>query len=135
MIEPGSRVDATELKRFGILFGVIIATVFGLIIPYFIDDSSPNWPFVVGATFIVSALVYPKVLIVAYVPWMKFGMVAGWINTRIILGIIFYLLVTPFGLVMRLFGKKLIFKSFEKDKLTYRKEVPASRKDHVEKPY
>ena len=33
-------------------------------------------------------------------------MVAGWINTRIILGILFYLLVTPFGLVMRLFGKK-----------------------------
>ena len=40
--------------------------------------------------------------------WMAFGHVLGWINSRIILGVVFFVVVTPIGLIMRLFGKDLL---------------------------
>jgi len=51
---------------------------------------------------------------------MKVGHVLGSINTRIILGIIYYLLITPMGLVMRLMGKDSMHRSFAQDTDTYR---------------
>jgi uncharacterized protein involved in cysteine biosynthesis len=50
---------------------------------------------------------------------MKLAFVLAWINTRLILWIIFYLVFTPIGLVMRLLGVDLLARKIEKNKDTY----------------
>ena len=60
---------------------------------------------IVAALFAISALVAPGALSSVYRVWMRFAEALGWINTRVLLVIIFYLVVTPIGLVMRIFGR------------------------------
>jgi hypothetical protein len=58
---------------------------------------------------------------------MKFAFVLGWINTRILLGIFFYLILTPIGLIMRISGKDLIDQKIDKGAKSYwkkRERVP-----------
>ncbi|MGZ8867559.1 MAG: SxtJ family membrane protein [Thermoanaerobaculia bacterium] len=57
----------------------------------------------VGAAFVITALLIPRALTLLYRPWMRLAEALGWLNTRILLILIFYLVVTPIGLVMRLF--------------------------------
>ena len=50
---------------------------------------------------------------------MKFAFVLGWINTRLILGIFFYLILTPVGLIMRLFGRDPLHRKLDRKATTY----------------
>ena len=59
----------------------------------------------VGGFLVLSGLLMPKTLVPVYKIWMGLATVLGWINTRILLGLIFYLIFTPIGLVMRLSGR------------------------------
>ena len=60
---------------------------------------------VVAALFASGALIAPAMLGPVHRWWMRFAEIIGWINTRILLIVIFYLVVTPLGLVMRLFRR------------------------------
>ena len=51
--------------------------------------------------------------------WFKFGMILGAIVTPIVMGLIFFLIVTPIGLIMRIMGKDLLNKKYDKEKNTY----------------
>ena len=57
---------------------------------------------VVSCVFFIAGLVFPVVLKPAYIVWMRFAFILGWINTRVILVILFYLIFTPIGWVMKL---------------------------------
>jgi hypothetical protein len=59
----------------------------------------------VAAAFLLTALIVPRLLLPLYRPWMRLAEILGWINTRVILILIFYLVVTPIGLVLRLFRR------------------------------
>jgi saxitoxin biosynthesis operon SxtJ-like protein len=59
----------------------------------------------VAAAFLLAGLIAPRSLSGIYAVWMRIGEALAWINTRIILTLIFFLVVTPTGLVMRLFGR------------------------------
>jgi len=58
-----------------------------------------------------------------YAAWMSFASVLGWINTRIILAILFYLVLTPMGLAMRLLGVDLLERK-EKKETCWKKKKP-----------
>jgi len=62
----------------------------------------------IAALFAIAAIVAPRALGGIYRVWMRIGEALAWINTRIILTLIFFLVVTPTGLVMRLFGRSPI---------------------------
>ena len=78
---------AQELRKFGIVTGLIVAVLFGLLLLWIFDFNWPKWPWVISGILWVWALIAPATLFVVYKYWLKFGHVAGWINTRIILGI------------------------------------------------
>ena len=61
-----------------------------------------------AAVTLVAGLVLPRLLTPFYRAWMRFSHVLGWVNVRIILGFVFFVLVTPIGLFMRLFGKDML---------------------------
>jgi hypothetical protein len=68
----------------------------------------------------VLALVWPHSLERVYRLWMAVGEVLGWINTRLILGVLFYGLFTPLGLLMRLRGKDPMRRALAPEAETYR---------------
>ena len=89
-------------------FGRLVGGVFGLMAAWpvlFRGQPPRTWAIVVASGLVVPALLLPKILGPVYRVWMAFGHILGWINTRIVLGIVFFLVFTPVGIVMRLFGK------------------------------
>ena len=74
----------------------------------------------------------PKTLIVPNKLWFKLGMLLGAIVSPIIMGVIFFLTVTPIGIIMRLFGKDVLNQRIEKSAKSYwikRKEPMSSMKN------
>lgn len=107
-----------ELRQFGLLVGAIF-TVIGLWPLVFRGEPLRLWAIVIGGVLIACGGVFPSVLWPVHKGWMWAGHILGWINTRILLGIVFYGLVTPIGLVFRLMGKDTMRKRFDESS-TYR---------------
>ncbi|WP_045855544.1 SxtJ family membrane protein [Teredinibacter purpureus] len=125
---------AVELRKFGVISAAFFVAIFALLLPWVFEHGMPQWPWIVAAVLIVWALVWPASLFIVYVPWMKIGGVLGYINTRILLGAVFYVLITPVGFVVRLFGSSNI-KSHETDESSFRVESHKPDHTHMENPY
>lgn len=108
-------------------FGLIIAAFFGIVLgllPVLIKKSDLKvWTIIVAAFFLVPSITYPRALKYFYQVWMLIGMVLGWIQTRIILSVIYFLLVTPIAIVMRLSGKDILDMKWNKSLKTYRNDT------------
>jgi hypothetical protein len=90
-------------RQFGYLFtGVCLIIAFWPIWPL----TPPNvyW-LIAAAAWLTLALVYPRTLAPLYRGWMAFGHVLGWINARLIMGIVFVFMVIPTALFVKLAGK------------------------------
>lgn len=108
-----------DLRQFGLLVGGVF-TVIGLWPAVFRGESPRWWGMVLGCLLIVLGALVPQSLKQVHGGWMKVGHVLGAINTRIILGIIYYLLITPMGLVMRLMGKDPMHRALTQGVDSYR---------------
>jgi hypothetical protein len=111
-------VTAKQLRSFGVLVGGIFACI-GLWPVLWRGQDLRLWAVVLGTLLVISALVSPTSLRVVYRGWMALGQALGWFNTRIILGVVFYLLVTPMGLLMRLAGKDPMRRRYAPEADTY----------------
>jgi hypothetical protein len=81
-----------------------------------------KWFFGFGLVFFVAShLAYPAMKPIHFW-WMKFAFALGWINTRLLLGVFFYFVLTPIGLMMKLFGKDLLDRKFEPNAVSYWKK-------------
>jgi len=96
-------------------FGVVFAIVFFVIAcwPLLSDGAFRLWALVVALVFFALAVFVPHLLSPANRLWAKFGTLLHGIVGPIALGILFYLVVTPTGLLMRLFGKNLLRLRFD----------------------
>jgi hypothetical protein len=89
------------------------------------------WAVILGSLLVVSGLLLPGRLGPIYKAWMAVGHVLGWINTRIILGVIYYGLITPMGLVMRLAGRDALRVRDDHSASTYRVVRPSRPRSHM----
>jgi len=105
-----------RLRRFGLVVSAGL-TVVGSISWYRGHETVPLVLLTAAALLALLGLMYPPVLGPVERGWLAFGGLLGWINTRIILSLVFALVVTPVGVVMRLFRDPLDRKL--KDKPTY----------------
>lgn len=127
--------DKKELRNFGLITGSLAGGVFGIILPLLFDHAFPTWPWVIAAVLIVWALSVPTTLKPVYLVWMTIGLALGWVNTRIILGIMFYLIILPVGLIRKLLGKDSMARSMTPEMKSYRVQSRSPDKKHVEKPF
>ncbi len=113
-----SDITTKELRKFGIVLGLILGA-FGLI--HYLKHHVNAWPWFWGfaAAAILVALIYPVALRPVYRVFTKVTHAIGWFNTRVILILLYYLLLTPIGLIMRLFGKEPLDRKIEKEKESY----------------
>ena len=109
-----------EFRNFGFMMAAFFGVVLGLLPVLFKKTELRVWTVVVAVVFLAFSFIYPRGLKWLYQAWMAIGMVLGWIQTRIILSIIFYLLVTPIAVFMRLRGKDILNMKWDKSAKTYR---------------
>ncbi len=129
------QLSIPELRKFGFTLTSVFIGAFGLLLPLLLKKAMPTWPFIIGTLILIPTVTKPAMLKVIYTPWMKVGHILGWINTRIILGAIFFVLITPTGLIRRLLGKDTLGLQFDKQATTYRKYVSVQSIQHMEKPF
>ncbi len=112
-------VTKKTLRQFGLMVGGISLFI-GLWPVVWRQEAMRIWVVVPGALLAAAGLVMPGVLKHVYRGWMWVGHVMGWVNTRIILGILFYGMVTPMGVFMKLTGRDPMRRKLEPDTKTYR---------------
>lgn len=115
------RADATpkQLRSFGLLVGAIFALI-GVWPVVWRGHDLRLWAVLVAGALMVLALVMSGCLRRVYRGWMTLGEALGWINTRMILSVIFFVVFTPLGLWMRLRGRNPIRRGWEPEVSTYR---------------
>ncbi len=101
-IKSGSK----ELRQFGITIGVVT----GLLGVWCILAGKGGWFYfvIISALFLSLGMLRPLVLKPIQKVWMTLARLIGWLVTRLILTIFFYCVVTPIGIVARLFGKRFL---------------------------
>ena len=128
------KLTPAELRKFGFVTAAMVLVFFELLIPWIWNLDWPIWPLVVAGILVLFALVTPATLGPFYKVWMKFAEILGWINTRIILGFIFFVFFLPFGIVMRLFNDPMRRK-MDDSKDTYRVTSKSPKTENLEKPF
>lgn len=112
-------IEVKQLRSFGLLVGGIFAII-GLLPPLLRGQELKLWALILAGALIIPALILPRSLAPIYRMWMTIGDVLGWINTRLILSVVFYGMFAPVGLVMRLFSKDLLRLKLDPESKTYR---------------
>ena len=100
---PNSNKD---IRSFGITIGIVLFIISGLLFYY--GKEFYQTIAIVAAAFLGVGLILPLLLKPIYFIWMIFATILGWVMTRVILSIVFYLILTPIGLFTRLVGEDFL---------------------------
>lgn len=107
-----------ELKKFGIILSVILSLI-GTISLYRGNLYPAISLYILSLFAVILVLTNPVLLWPVHSILLFISHIIGWINTRLLLGIIFYLVFSPIGLVLRIFRKDLLDRKFNSDKDSY----------------
>ncbi|WP_069472588.1 SxtJ family membrane protein [Candidatus Marithrix sp. Canyon 246] len=127
--------DKKGLRDFGLITGGLFVAIFGLLLPWLLNLDMPVWPFILAGVLWILALLIPNSLKPIYTVWMFIGLILGWINTRIILALVFYIIITPIRLIMLLFAGKTFSQKKPKRSQTFRNISEVRSPKHMEKPF
>ncbi len=129
------KLDEAGLRKFALTTGGIIAVLFGAFFPWALQIKTPYWPWILATCLIIWGLIAPSSLDPLYRYWMRSGLLLNRITTPLILGVIFYFIFFPFGLIMRLFGRNVMTSGIDNTIDTYRTIIRRRTKESMEKPF
>ena len=115
-----------KLRDFGILIGFVFPILIGWILPAISGHLFRTWTLWIGIPSIILSMFKPTLLFYPYQLWMSLGHVLGWINSRLILGLVFILILQPIALIMKALGhdplrtKKSNNNSYREDKRNHK---------------
>jgi len=95
-----------DLRNFGITLGIIFLIISGFLL--YKEKESFQLFIYVASLFIGLGLIFPIVLKPIYLVWMIFSVILGWFMTRLILSLLFYFVITPIGISLRLLDKDFL---------------------------
>lgn len=130
-------LDCKGLQQFGFILAFILVGVFGFLLPWKWQwNALPNWYFIGGGIVIAAwALIDAGSMRGLYKAWMLVVMPIGIIVNAIILAIVFFLLITPMGLVNRKMGNDPMRRSLDPSASSYRIKSKVAARDHMERMY
>ena len=99
-----NKISKKQLKNFGLIIGILFPLLIGIIIPLLYSHSYKFWTIYLGLTLIITGLFKPDYLYLPYKAWMFIGHTLGKINSKLILGIIFFLLLLPISIILKIFN-------------------------------
>ena len=100
------KTSIKDIRSFGITIGIILFIISAILFYY--DKSSHQIIAYIGGGFISLGLIIPIILKPIYILWMTFAVILGWVMTRVILSAVFYIIITPIGIITRLLGEDFL---------------------------
>jgi len=101
-------------KSFGILFFIVFLLI--AVWPIFELGTIRVWAIVISLIFLILGILNSKILTPLKTLWIKFGEFLGKIIAPIVMGLIYFIIITPIGILMRLLGKDLLNIKYNKNK-------------------
>ena len=117
-----NKISKKQLRDFGYLIGFGLPLIIGWLIPSITGHGFRAWTLWISIPTLVIGVLSPRILRKPYQAWMQLGHVLGYVNSRIILGLVFIAVLQPIAFVMRAFGydplraKKSNLLSFKENK-------------------
>lgn len=130
-----TELNTAELRRSALTLAGGIAGVFGLILPLLFHRSLPAWPWMLATVLVASALLCPERLRPIFRWWMAFAHVLGRVNSVVLLSVVFIAVVSPIGMILRLFGYDPLCGKRSDSVSSYRKSSAVPCREQMEKPY
>ncbi len=121
-------ISDRQLRQFAYLLGIILPTLIGWLLPALFGHDFRSWTLWIGIPILIVGLISPKQLLFPYKSWMFLGKILGWLNSRIILGLVFILVLQPIALIMKIFGYDPLRRHFNKD-VSYRENKHSNNTD------
>ena len=118
-------ISKKQLYEFGLLIGFGFPILIGWLIPSFMGHTFRIWTLFIGVPGLFLGIISPRLLYYPYKAWMVIGNALGWLNSHIILGLVFIFVLQPIALIMRFFGYDPL-RIRRKGKKTYKE----TRKDY-----
>jgi len=101
-----NNIKISSNKSFGIVFFIVFLIIF--IYPLVDGNMLRIWPLVISIIFLILGLINSNILTPLNKIWFRFGILLGSFVSPIVMGLVFFLVVTPISLLMRLFGKDVL---------------------------
>ncbi len=112
-----SKIKISSNRSFGLVFFIVFFIV-GLW-PIINNEPIRNWSIIISIFFLVLGLMNSKILTPLNKLWFRFGIFLGAIIAPIVMAIIFFLVVTPIGFMVKIAGKDLLMQKYENKKKSY----------------
>jgi len=100
-------------KSFGIVFFIVFLLI--AVWPLIDGQSLRVWSLIVSLIFLVLGLLNSKLLNPLNLAWVKFGKILGKVVAPIVMGVIYFIIITPIGIFLRLTGKDILQTKFSKN--------------------
>jgi len=120
-----------DLRKFGLTVGGVLVLI-SLLLFYLVKPSAIYFAFT-GGVLILTGLFYPPILKLLNKVWMGLAIMLGFVMSRVILIVFFYLVLTPISFIAKIFGKKFMDLKYDKSTETYwekRSIIPKKRIDY-----
>ena len=118
-------ISKKQLREFGLLIGFGFPILVGWLLPLLFGHDFRVWVLWVGIPGLALGLMAPRLLFYPYMGWMALGHALGWVNSHIILGLVFIVVLQPTAYIMRLTGYDPLRRR-RTGEITYRE----NRQDH-----
>ena len=105
-MQNNSKIKINSNRSFGIVFFFVFLII--SLWPLTNENSLRVWPIIVAIIFLILGLMNSKLLTPLNILWAKFGKLLGFIIAPIVMGIVFFVVITPTGLIMKIIGKDLL---------------------------
>ncbi len=127
--------DKKHLSNFGFTIGIVLGLLSGLL--WWKGKDTYLIFLIISVVFILFGLILPAVLKPLQKAWMTLAVIIGWIMTRVILSVLFYIVFTSFGFISKLFGKKFLDIDFKDSRESYwiKKDLSSIDKSRYEKQF
>ena len=112
-----TKINISSNRNFGLVFFIVFLII--SFWPLTNTESIRVWSIIISLIFLILGLLNSKLLTPLNKIWFKFGMILGGVVAPIVMGIIFFSVVTPIGIIMKITGKDLLNKKYNKKKKTY----------------
>ena len=136
MFEELKHIDSSDkaVKKTGISVGIVLILISLLL--WYLGKTSFTYFSIVGGLFVILSFIAIPVLCPFHKLWMMLALVMGFVMSRVILTFLFYIILTPIGLIARIFGKKFMPLGFDKTVDTYwEKRDPVKNKIDYERQF
>ena len=124
-----NNLSGKQLRNFGFLIAIAFPILIGWLLANINGHPFRTWTLWVSFPSFFLAIIKPTLLTLPYKLWMRIGYVLGWINSRLILGLVFIFVLQPISILMRLLGHDPLRKEIKRNQKSYKEKIDSTKID------